>query len=256
MRTIQLAVALFLSVCFQGIASGQYLHFHKNANGMPGLAVYQGNADWLAKQEDPRSHLHELKELTALQLVQHDISLPEMRYVASLKQLRHLMIGQAPEAVKIGQPALSVLSECQWLEDVWICKTNLSNPDLMMLKKLPNLKRVTIEGGDLCKAGAPHGLSEEAALILASIKTLEEVAIRGDAGFSDQSVRELAKLPRLEALELNSSKFTDETLEIITSQMKLRELWIRSPRFTDEGVQVFKEANAIEILTVERDALQ
>jgi hypothetical protein len=251
MRLLYFVIIAVVLMQAEESVHGQYLHIFKDADGKAVLAVYQGNSDWLAKQDDPQSHLHDLKDLTSVQLVQHNISLPEMRYVASLKHLRFLTIGQAPEAVDIDRSTLSVLSECRWLEGVSICKTNLKDDDLQVLQKLPIIKRITIEGGDLCNAGTPHGLSEQAVHVLVSIKTLEDISIRGDAGFSDRSVEELATLPKLKSLELDSSKLTDKTLEIIATKMKLRELWIRSPQFTAEGIRKLKEATKIDRLTIE-----
>ena len=95
-------------------------------------------------------------------------------------------------------------------------------------------------------------MTENAASILASIKNLESVRIRGDAGFSDRSVDELAKLPKLHTLDLRSSRFTDDALKIIASKMKLRALRIESPRFTDEGVRMLKETTSIEELYIDR----
>jgi hypothetical protein len=253
LRTLHASVILFVLCVARTTTFGQYLHFHNNADGKPVLAIYQGESNWLVDQKDAKSHLQDLKELAALKLVQHEISEPEMRYVADLKQLRSLTIGDAPESVNISDRAFRVLSECHWLEDVWICKRHLKDSDLIVLQKLPKLKSVTIEGEDLCDADTSHGLTERAAPILASIKTLENLAIRGDAGFSDRSIEELTLLPRLESLEVASSRLTDKTLETVATKMKLRELWIRSSHFTDEGVKALKESVKIEKLTIERD---
>jgi hypothetical protein len=250
LRLLQISAGFALLLVIQQNVSGQYMHFHKSADGKSILAVYQGDSGWLSEQKDPKSHLHELKTLTALKLVQHDISLAEMRYVATLKQLRSLTIGDAPECVSIDKPAFAVISECAWLESLWICKKDLKDSDLQVFLKLPNLKFITIEGENLCEDGAPHGLTEQAVHTLASIKTLEHVAIRGDTGFTDHSVAGLAKLPNLKSLELTSSRLTDNALGIIASEMKLRELWIESPQFTDKGVSLLKQAAKIEELHV------
>jgi len=252
MRVLPMSMLWLVIVLLQRDAYGQYLHLHSHAGGPPVLAVFQGNADWLVEQKDAASHLHHIKSLRALHLVQHEISEAEMHYVAGLMQLRHLMIGQAPEAVSISDAAFAELADCLWLESVWICKEDLNDDDLKVLRELPNLKEVTIEGGDLCEADMPHGLTENAASILASIKNLESVRIRGDAGFSDRSVDELAKLPKLWSLGLRSSRFTDDALKIIASKMKLRALRIESPRFTDEGVRMLKETTSIEELYIDR----
>ena len=250
-RTLGFVVSAFLVSLLPNCVLGQYLHFH-GPSGKPVLAVFQGNADWLTEQKDEKSHLHELKELVVLALVQHDISLAEMRYVARLKQLRSLKIGTAPEPVSIAEPAFAVLSECRFLEEVWICKKDLRDNDLEILQHLPNLKHITIEGENLGGERIPYQLTEKGASILASIKTLESVSIHGEGAFTDRSVEEFALLPKLAVLDIGATQCTDGALKTIASKMKLRELWISSPHFSEEGILTLKKNAGIAELHIPR----
>ena len=252
MRMLPIAIWWVVLVALLRPAYGQYLHLYNDADGKPALAIFQGNAGWLAEQKDPQAHLHKVKTLIALWLVQHDISVAEMRYVAGLKQLRHLTIGEAPQPVSISEQAFDVLSKCTWLESVSICKEDLKDRDFEALQKLPKLKKITIEGESLSDERLAPKLTEDGARNLAAIKSLEAISIVGEPAFSDRSIDQLATLPKLTSLDLGLTRCTDRCLKTIATKMQLRELRIASPEFTDEGIALLKQETKIEELHISR----
>ncbi len=135
-----------LTVVMNGsLTFGQYLTLYENDEGIPVMAAYSGDSDWLVAQRDSRSHLHELTSLEFLLLLDHRITAPEMRYVSKLRQLASLTIGRAPECVEIDPQALEQLGDNSSLIEICLCKSGLCASDLRFLTRISKLKHLTIE---------------------------------------------------------------------------------------------------------------
>lgn len=238
--------ALLTCLVWSNLAMGQSLHIVRDKDETPVGADYAGGAEWLSSQKDPSSHLHRMKTLEGVRLYLHDITLPEIRYVASLTQVRELILGQAPEKVGMEPGVLAVVAQCRHIEMLSMCKSNLTNADCKTLSRMANLKALTIEGEDLCNAKDPHGLTADAVDSLVKLESLELLEIRGDAGFTDQGVEKLAALPNLKSLELRSRHLTDKALEIVASRMKLTRVQLESPHFTESAIVKLRNSKLIE----------
>ena len=246
MMSLRIAALAFAFHFSPAVTSAQSLFFMTGDDGLPSAACYAGAPDWLVSQKDPRSHWHAMRTLEAVDLYLHDITLPEIRYVVSLTQVRHLTLGHAPERVGLDPGVLAAVARSRHIEGLSICKSNLRNADCDTLSAMRNLKDLIIEGEDLCEATDPHGLTAEAVDSLAKLKSLESLEIRGDARFTDQSVETLATLPRLRSLRLRSRHLTDKALEIAASRMTLSRLDLESPHFTRDAIAKLRESQRIE----------
>lgn len=240
--------ALFNSMitpCF-----AQHINFNRNEDGEVLHVTYRGSSRWLAAQEDKNSHLHLLPKLDSFAFHNHKISQEEFDYVTSLQRLRFLSVGGDSEAVQLDAP-LSGLSKLQLLEDLELWVGGLQDEDLTVLKSLPKLNWLVISEHDLHdRFDDWPKLTDVAGVHIAAACSLEGVQMPTGGLYSDLFVLRLSKLPKLQFLEVSSTKFTDTSLAIIAKNCQLKELEIYSPNFTDEGVHSLSEMHSLESLTI------
>ncbi len=240
-----------LTVVMNGsLTFAQYLTLYENDEGIPVMAAYSGNSDWLVAQRDSRSHLHELTSLEFLLLLDHRITAPEIRYVSKLRHLVSLTIGRAPECVDIDPQALEQLGDNSSLIEICLCKSGLCTSDLRFLTRIRKLKHVTIELEDLCDVNASPRLGDDSGKVLSEIPELEDLSIRGVGTFSDSFIVALSGVPHLKSLEISSRNFTDRALHSLATNRHLVELDIWSEHFTDAGVEALCKRHTLEVLRI------
>jgi len=167
-------------------AVGQFLngYYLKDKRGEIEGVVCRGKAEWLAKQEDPASHFHKLPYLKYLTLAGHAISLEEMKYVASLKNLQALDIGSVswglPEDdVTISGESLAQIGTMVGLVELEVKATGLIDKDLAFLPQCKSLKSLLVES-DL-------SFSDVFLRYATQSKSLECLEVRGAGDFSDDA---------------------------------------------------------------------
>jgi internalin A len=185
------------------------------------------------------------------------VSADQLAEIAKIPTLKHLVLGMAPEGVRLEKGALSVLGNCRELESLRLAKYDLTDTDLHFLSKLESLQILYIEGSDhlMDSNNRIHGLTDACLASLAGLKNLDRLNIRGHAEFSDDFAKNISTLPKLTALELSSIQFTDEALKAIAANPRLKELSIQSPHFTDAGVEALAQMPALEELELGSSSL-
>lgn len=97
---------------------------------------------------------------------------------------------------------------------------------LVVAGKLPNLERVSC----LC-----HGyVTDKGLKHLRGKQELTHLYIRGD--FTDEGLKMLSTLPKLERVNLNSEHVTDETAKALASIKTLRYIRLSKTQITDEAI--------------------
>lgn len=231
------------------------IEFSRDDDGEIVSVMFTGPAKRLAEQKDPLYHLHLLKKLEDVQLLHHDVSWAEMKYIASLKQVRYLKVGGAPEVVTIEQPGFAELANCTHLEELEFCIAGLTDQDLEIIGKLQNLRGIGIEGESL-EYQKKEQTTETGFRVLTKLKALEWLELKVQAEFTDQFIEDLATLPDLRLLLLGSTRLTDKSAEVIAKRMKLEDLWIRAPQFSPEAIRSLEAVEGITHLSINYKVLR
>ena len=223
-----LKISLFALLLSSGTLFGQLFSFEKNEAG----------------------------QIDSANVNNDDVSTKALKEVAEIKSLKYLTLGWGPEGVDLEKGALSVLVNCQLLEDLHLAKHHLSDEDLEVLPKLKMLKALWIEGNDIVLVGSEtNGLTDKCMETLGALEQLESLVIRGTGDFSDDFARKISALPQLTTLEISSDRFSDRALEAIAANPRLKKLSIRSPRLTDRGVQALARMQTLEELEIDSPLL-
>lgn len=78
------------------------------------------------------------------------------------------------------------------------------------------------------------------------VETLTALGLAGCQGVTDDGVRHLARLPRLQHLDLSGTNITDAGLEVLRDLPRLRTLSLAWTRVTDRGVRVLRHCEELE----------
>jgi hypothetical protein len=256
-----LAVASFATANPHAFA--QHIHFQVPAPGSGGLrdldardfqaskeeirvCIYSGQAQWLEKQQDEMSHLHRLPKLGAVVLLNHEVSSDELKYVASLKNVERVWVGDAPEGVSVAAEALTAFAEMRQLRDLQLCIHGLDKSHMRFLAECRALSGLTIQRASEWQwvhGKSPDGvirlgeLTDSCGDHIAAVKTLDTLDVLGNRWLTDDFVEKISGLPKLRTLSIDSSLLTDDALRIIAENMQLESLAISSPLLTDAGVK-------------------
>lgn len=118
----------------------------------------------------------------------------------------------------------------------------LGDEHLELLRDLPALERVTLDGFMLTDDGLRH---------LAAWKSLTKLTFYNIANrgrFNGSGLRHLAELPRLEEFNCGGSSFDDAGLEACSRLTKLTKLWLWHTPITDAGVPHLKKLTKLQSL--------
>lgn len=147
---------ILLTVIVPSTAFGQYIHFVAKAANGESVDVapsqfemyraeirtchYQGDAEWLVAQRDPKSQLGNLPRLHSVTLIQHDIPRAELELISQLAPVEYVKIGDAPEGVRVEPESLCALADMQSLQEIDLCIADLTDRHLAFLSKCPRLE--------------------------------------------------------------------------------------------------------------------
>lgn len=230
---------------------GQHIGFEIDDRGAVVFARYFGDSKWLVEQKDPKSHLHLLPGLEDFHLQDHRVSRAEMKYVAGLKKLIDLQLGDGPEGVECDEGVMEELAGAKQIEWLWICKDNLKDADLKWIATMPKVIELTIQKrGYVDPADLGILVTEEGLLVLATMKNLEGLRLWSDMKVSDRVVERFATLPKLSCLHVHSDQLTDKTVDTIASRMKLEELEIDSSSLSARGIEQLKNVPGLKTLEI------
>lgn len=191
-----------------------------------------------------------------------------MRYIASLKQLEHLTIGEAVETVQIDHATFAIVAECTHLKSLRVGKFNWADEDVRAIAKLPNLLDLFIQGPgtdkptfsdareDCPEATDGKRLTDAGMRHIARMKTLNHLDVSLQVDLSDEFISELARNSKLEYLYVKSPLFTDKALETIRTKMDLNVLDIDSPQFSDGAIQKVNDGKKYRHLFINERILQ
>ena len=259
-------------------AAGQakgYVYEVRDKTGRAREIVFSGDAGWLVKQDDPKSHFHALPDLRRLTLVAHDISEEEMKYIASLSGVTELDVGSVtwglPEDnVRISGKSLAHIGTMTWLEELEITASELKDADWSFLPGCKSLKQLS--------TGPDVKLTDRFFDYAAQVRTLESLDVRGTSNScSDKALKRISELPKLKRLQISSPNLTDEgvkhlerlteldTLSVfgnlsaqsiayLQSQHQLRDLCLgirRVPRSAMETIAQFKNLERLDLSRAE-----
>lgn len=208
-------------------------------------------ADWLVSQKDPRSHLHKLPKLSTLGLRGHKITARELEYVATLRTVTSLTIGDSLEPATLEPNALSRLGSMVWLEALELWAADLKEEDFSRFPELPSLSSLRagyISSFAPLRIGSESRLDDGVFRHISHVRSLEELWVGGE--FSDNAVRQLQSLDRLEELRLASSLMTNDAIVVLSKLRSLRTLHLTSPRLTDGSLRSLGGLEHLERLQI------
>jgi internalin A len=117
----------------------------------------------------------------------------------------------------------------------------VKDEQLKQLQPLKQLKHISLSNPGITDAGLAH---------LSGFPELEELALMGAKGVSDEGLKEVGKLS-LKMLALPHAKITDEGLVHVAKLTKLNQLVLGGPLISDKGLKHLKPLTDLEILNLE-----
>ncbi len=209
---------------------------------MPVLAAMPGLKDLslqhTAVTDKGFERLAGLKKLERIQLTGGQVTTRCVETLATMPALRRVGLMDLDARVD-GEPTWKGIDGLSSLEDeLWLCFCpSLSPEDFAKFSLFTKLKQLRIESGFQCAASRP--ITNDDVSYLRGLSVLEYVELTSTVT-TDESIKVLAQLPRLRALNL-SCLATDEGLEPLANAPALERLTIASPDITDNAVQRLPE---------------
>ncbi len=177
------------------------------------------------------AHLAKLPKLRYL-LLWGDFSDAGMVHLKNILSLRILQLGRLP----ITDVGLAHLSNLGGLENLDLSSTRITDEGLVALKSIRSLKKLNLGGTEVTENGFLH---------LRDIKTLEYLGLPSES-VTDKGLSYLAELGKLKHLRMPSPHYvkpnmdkrlyTDEGLRELAKLQSLEELFIAGLGVTDEGM--------------------
>jgi internalin A len=165
--------------------------------------------------------LRNLKRMRSLFLNQSSANGDALANLSGMSELAELSI-----ALELKDADLAHLSCLKSLETLEIWCEGLGDPGMVHLGQLPGLKRLDfIKGGQVSEAGLKE---------LAKLERLEQLEI-GNNPITDAGLVHLSRLSKLEFLDVRGSVIT--TLEPIRNLTRLRRLFVSKTGISDEGLE-------------------
>lgn len=143
----------------------------------------------------------------------------------------------------------------------------LTDEDLAVLCKLPNIGAIEVRDSSLCSVrgisllkelpdlqtlimGA-SGLGDQSAAVLGSMRTLQ-VLFLGESRITDVGAASLGKLKNLRVLDVFDTKLTDRAMAHFAGMEKLEDLNISGTNVTNAGLLQLKELKNLKIVRAAR----
>jgi Leucine-rich repeat (LRR) protein len=179
-------------------------------------------------------HLSKLPLLRYLMLQGENFTDDGMVHVGNVSSLKILHLGHVRQITDVSLAHLSKLGDLENLSLHW--NDNISDNGMVQLKKMRSLKKLDIGHAQVTDAGLAH---------LKEIKTLEYLNLPSK-GISDKGLAYLGELTKLKHLHIprasyvdpsmDKDYYTDEGLKELAKLRSLEELYIGSTGITDVGM--------------------
>ena len=180
--------------------------------------------------------LEEFPRLTRLQLILGSVE--DMKEMASLGELHHLTYLELATDY-FGDAAIAHLAGLERLEELDLRGALVSDGGLRAIAGLQSL-RVLRVGSRRVESDVPE-ITDAGMECIAKLSRLEELDIEG-CRVSDKGVKVLRSLPRLRTLDLSLTDITDATLEEIERFPRLERVNITETNLTPAAVAAFQQS--------------
>lgn len=188
---------------------------------------YFGPAKWLASLADvehPPTVITGAKEFF---LRQHELSIGEVRFIASLKAVERLQVGVLPDPIKVSTKMVEVISDMHSLQSLSFNVDQSSQVRWKKLGALPNLESLQIAGDVEFRASDLEAFS--------SLHTLQSLHLIGS--FQESKVDWLSRLNQLVVVEIASDELTPSLVDAIAKLKSLEILRVTGSQFGFEHIK-------------------
>jgi hypothetical protein len=194
------------------------------AGQIDGLYLYcTRDSDALLRQ------IQGMPEVESLRLQLADATDDGMRYVATLPNLRELVLyGGRPG---ISDRGLAHVVTCASLEAVSLVNTRVTDKGLSALEKLPALSSLTLYRDSFRE----QTLTDNGLAHLKSCPNLRSLALTG-GWVTDAGMAKLTGIHTLRSLHLESARVTDATLRDLKELRMLESLDVRGTQISNAGI--------------------
>ena len=180
------------------------------------------------------SHLEGLPRLEFLLLHGKQASDEGLAHVGRVSNLRKLFILSGTSVTDAG---VAHLAGCRRLEYLLLTESKIEDEGLRVLSELPRLEELSLQGNYCTDVGLAH---------VGQMRQLKSLWV-GQTGFrnrfiTDAGAAHLAKLPRLEELELQNTSVTDAGITHMAKLKTLKGLYLSGSKVSAEGVSRLKAA--------------
>jgi len=183
-----------------------------------------------------------LQLLEELAISGQAISDSGMDHIARLTNLKALSLYVCPNVTEAG---LAKIASLKSLEELFVSRADVTVPGLARLGGLTNLKKLIV--GDLKRGGG--------VLDISGLTGLEEVrlSLGRESGefFTDEDLKCLANLKRIEWLQIGPRKFTDAGMVHLANLTNMERLGIGGPELTDDGLRHLAGMKSLNHLTID-----
>jgi internalin A len=181
--------------------------------------------------------------LTSLHLSQRWMTDADFERVGKLKGLRWLEVEDANDFTERGLSALAGLDQ---LSSLRVFNTLLNTKAAAELRKLPQLRDVTLRNCGITDAGVRE---------LAAISTIEELRLIDNPDVGDAGMKPLGQCLGLTSLNLEGTRVTDQGLKELRGLTKLELLTLSDTAVTDRGLEHVRELKSLLSLDLSRTAV-
>ncbi len=165
-----------------------------------------------------------------------------MDHIARLTNLKDLSLFYCPNVTEAG---LAKAASLKSMEKLFVSEANVTLPGLARLGRGANLKQLNI--GSLKRGGG--------VLDISGLSSLEKVSLsfghKSGEFFSDEDLKCLANLKRLEWLQIGPRKFTDAGMAHLANLTNMERLGIGGPELTDAGLRHLAGMRNLNHLTID-----
>lgn len=154
--------------------------------------------------------------------------------LANLRGMNSLEAVFLWDASLVSDVGAAHLATLQNLKVIHISNANLTDKALRHFSNLPNVESLSLQGNHFTNRGLEH---------VQSMTQLKELVLGlGNNQITDDGLRYIAGLTKLERLCLQNSQITDVGLQHLVGLKKLQDLWVTNTAVTKDGLAELREA--------------